>query len=293
MSKQNLDDLIEESEDALEKGESLGDFEVEHHGKEKEKVKSQKSKVEEEIKASKIGKKEDIQDIEDVKDVEEESKDDKEGDKKKTAKPQKSKAKVRSKKYQTAKATIDSNKKYDIDEAIELVKKTSMTKFDGNVELNIRLISKSGKPEQVRGMLQYPHSTGKKVNVVVLTEKIIDEILTSKKAEADIYLTTPVDMPKVAKLAKILGPKGKMPNPKAGTISESPEKTKKDLESGQAEYKTDKYGIIHQVIGKVSGKTEELIENFNALATVLPKEKIVSVSLSATMGPGVKVSLTK
>ncbi|MDO8686673.1 MAG: 50S ribosomal protein L1, partial [Candidatus Berkelbacteria bacterium] len=172
-----------------------------------------------------------------------------------------------------------------------LVKKTSMTKFDGNVEVHIRILGKNGKPEQVRGLLQYPHSTGKKISIVILDDRIIDEIEKTKKVEADIYLTTPAMMPKVAKLAKILGPKGKMPNPKAGTITADPEKTMKDMSAGQVEYKTDNTGNIHQVIGKVSGKVEDLEENLKELISVLPTEKIVSANLCATMGPAVKVTI--
>ena len=96
-------------------------------------------------------------------------------------------------------------------------------------------------------------------------------------------------MPKIAKLAKILGPKGKMPNPKSGTISDNPEKVQKELEAGQVEYKSDQYGNIHQIIGKVSADSKKLEENFSALLYVLPKEKIASITICATMGPGVKV----
>ncbi|OGD56286.1 hypothetical protein A2V71_04035 [Candidatus Berkelbacteria bacterium RBG_13_40_8] len=200
------------------------------------------------------------------------------------------KAKIRSKKYQEAKAPIDAAKKYEIEEAIGLVKKTSYTSFDGNIEVHIRILGKSGKPEQVRGLLQYPHATGEKIKAVILTDKIIEEILKTGKATADIYLTTPALMSKVAKLAKILGPKGKMPNPKAGTITADPEKTMKNMSAGQVEYKTDDTGNIHQVIGKVSGKIEDLEENYKRLISVLPIDKIVSISLCATMGPAVKVS---
>ena len=116
------------------------------------------------------------------------------------------------------------------------------------------------------------------------------EIAKTGKADADIYLTTPANMPKVAKLAKILGPKGKMPNPKSGTITDNIEKAQKDLAGGQVEYKTDNTGNLHQVIGKVSMGVKDLLANYTALKSVLPKEKIVSINLCATMGPGVKVA---
>ena len=285
MAKQNLDELLEQAEEKIEKGEELDNIETEHHGKEKLKVKTQKSKVEEEIKSAKMGEGEKPEEIiEEAK--EEKTAKDIEKPKKKEKKGQ---AKIRSQKYQDAKALIDANKKYDIEEGIELVKKTSYTKFDGKVEVHIRLLGKSGKPEQLRGLIQYPHATGKKMSVVVLDDKTIEEIAKTGKVDADIYLTTPADMPKVAKLAKILGPKGKMPNPKSGTITDNIEKTKKDLEGGQTEYKTDNTGNLHQVIGKVSAETKSLTENYRALISLLPKEKIVSIHLTATMGPGIKV----
>lgn len=291
MAKDNLDDLIEQSEKALEKGESLGDFEVDHHGKEKDHQK--KDKVEDKIKEARFDKKEEVSEAEETEkpDAMEGKKDD-EKEKPKVKKKKQGKTKVRSKKYQELKALVDQKQKYEIKEALELVKKTSLTKFDGNVEVHIRLLGKSGKPEQVRGLLQYPHSTGKKISVVILDDKIIEEIEKTKKVDADIYLTTPAMMPKVAKLAKILGPKGKMPNPKAGTITDDPEKTMKDLAGGQVEYKTDNTGNLHQVIGKVSGKPEDLEENLKVLISALPTEKIVSANLCATMGPSIKI-LTK
>lgn len=184
---------------------------------------------------------------------------------------------------------IDAKKRYGINDAVELAQKTSMTKFAGNLEVHIRILGKSGKPEQLRGMVQYPYATGKSISVVILDEKTIEEIAKTQKAEANIYLTSPTDMPKVAKLAKILGPKGKMPNPKSGTITENPEKTKKELESGSTEYRSDAQGNVHQVLGKLTDKAENLIENYKALIALLPVEKIVSISVCATMGPGIKV----
>lgn len=291
MSKQNLDELIEASEEAIEKGEDLSEIEADHKGKVKEKQKDQKGKVTEKIRDSRFKTEKAVH--EEVEETVDETAEAVEGSdeevKKSKAKKKKSKAKIRSKKYQEAKVQIEPKERYELDKAIELVKKTSTTKFDGNIELHVRLLAKSGKPEQVRGLIKYPFSTGKKVSVVILDEKMIDEIASSGKADFDIALATPALMSKVAKLAKILGPKGKMPNPKAGTITADPEKTKAELEGGQTEYKTDSYGIIHQVIGKVSAKTEELEENFKTIMAVLPTEKIKSINLCATMGPSVKV----
>ena len=296
MSKKSLDDLIEQSEVALEKGESLDKFEVDHKGKAKEQVKSKEQKLEEKIKEGKV-KKEKAFDQEksidtDNKEEKTEETDEKQPEEEqvKKAKLKKTKAKIRSKKYTDANALVDPINKYNLKEAIELAKKTSFTKFDGNIEVHVRLLSKTGKPEQVRGMLTYPHATGKKTKVVILDDKMIEEIAKTSKIDFDMALATPAQMPKVAKLAKILGPKGKMPNPKAGTVTENPEKTKADLEGGQVEYRTDSYGIIHQVIGKVSGKAEDLEENYKALLLILPADKIKSITMCATMGPGIKVS---
>lgn len=225
MAKQNLDELLEQAEEKIEKGEGLDEIEAEHHGREKFKVKSEKVKVEEKIKEKKIGKKgeEGVKDVEETEGGEEkgEIEEKKTKEVKKAApkkKEKKGKAKVRSQKYQEVKALVEGNKKYDIAEAIELVKKTSYTKFDGNVEIHIRILGKSGKPEQIRGLIQYPHVTGK------------------------------------------------------------------------TEYKTDNTGNLHQIIGKVSADIKSLTENYIALISLLPKEKIASITLCATMGPGVRVS---
>lgn len=264
--------------------EELGGPIAEHHGKKKEKKKKQavKDKIKEEKYQKEAPKKEIAKES-----LKEESA---------QVKPEKVKkigqAKIRSKKYQTAKGFIDEKLKYNFDQAIELVKKTTLTKFDGKVEVHFRILSKNNKPESVRGIIQYPHPTGKKVTVAILDEKTIEKIGKTKKANADIYLASPALMSKVAKLAKILGPKGKMPNPKAGTVTDDPEKTKKDLESGgQVEYKTDSTGNLHQVIGKVSAKPKVLAENFQALRAVLPIDKISSANICATMGPAIRVAI--
>ena len=260
----------------------LGSPIAEHHGKKKEKGKIKKLKLEEKIKEKKFEEKKEVEEKEETKSVTEASE-------KPIKKVKTGKAKIRSKKYLAVLKNIDRTKKYSLEEAIELVKKTTLSKFDGSVETHIKLINRSGKPEQVRGLLQYPHPTGKKISVVILDDKTIKEIAESKKTEADIYLATPAIMPEVVKLAKILGPKGKMPNPKAGTITDKPEETAKELKGGKVEFKSDVYGNIHQVIGKVSADKKALIENIKTLTASLPSDKIASIILCATMGPGIKV----
>ncbi|MGA2667258.1 MAG: 50S ribosomal protein L1 [Patescibacteria group bacterium] len=267
-------------EEAPEVGEPI----AEHHGKKRK---------QEKVKQEHVKKEKPLKDDETVKEVsgEEKSEKSKEPKAEKLPKEKVGKAKIRSKRYQEVLTLVDRTKKYDLSDAIELVKKTTLTKFDGNVEVHIRLLTKVGRPENLRGFIKYPHATGQKIAVVVLDEKKVLEIEKTGKAEADIYLALPEMMPKIAKLAKILGPKGKMPNPKSGTITSDPFKTKAEFEDGQVEYKTDSYGSIHQVIGKVSAKAEILSANFKALLDVLPKEKINSLTICATMGPGIKVRI--
>ena len=285
MAKQDLDQLLAQAQETLEQGGDLSKIDNDQNGKVKETV-SKKESIDDKIKKSRMQANQAAEAAE----GEEVAEDTKSGKTEKKKKTKKGKAKVRSAKYIKAVEEIDRNKKYDITDALELVKKTTLTKFDGNVEIHIRLQGKSGKAEQLRGMIQYPHTTGKKVSVVILDEKTIEEITKTGKADADIYLTTPSDMPKVARLAKILGPKGKMPNPKSGTISLDPAKTKAELEGGKGEFKTDSYGIVHQILGKVSAKIEDLAANYKALLVLLPTERITSINICATMGPSVKVS---
>lgn len=276
--------------------EDLGSPMAEHHGKKKEKTQTKKSKLESQIKAEKYKKEVVSEDVIEPKAEAEESltkKIGKDSDSVKSKpKIKVGKSKIRSQKYKETLLMIDKKKTYSVNEALELVKKTSLTKFDGNIEVHIRLLSKSGKPEAFRKTLHYPHSTGKKIKVVILDESKIEDILKTKKTDFDLALATPGLMPKVAKLAKILGPKGKMPSPKAGTVTDKPLEVKKELESGLAEIKTDSSGIIHQVIGKVSINSNLLEQNFKTLVDILPKEKITSLYLCATMGPSIKV-LTK
>lgn len=268
--------------------EELGGPIAEHHGKKKEKPKSKKENIEEKIKAQKFAKDTQTKDAELAEPENKTQESQKQAPKKKA---KQGKRKIRSQKYQAAQKLIESEKIYPLEEALDLVKKTSITKFDGNVEVHVRILSKNGKPENVRGTLKYPHSTGKQIKVVILDENLIEEISKSAKADFDLALATPQMMPKVAKLAKILGPKGKMPNPKSGTVTATPEKTKEELEGGMTEYKTDSFGIIHQIIGKVSADKKALSENFRALLGVLPQDKISTLHLVATMGPAIKTSI--
>ncbi len=201
--------------------------------------------------------------------------------------------KTRSKKYQETKKLIDKNKKYLISDAIELAKKTSYTKFEGSLEVHIRLkAKKSGKglkAEIIRGLIELPYPTGKKIKVGVIDEVLAEKILKDKTTDFEVLLAKPEMMPKIARLAKILGPRGLMPNPKSGTVTTDPQQTMKKILAGRCEFKSDKNGIIHFTLGKVLQDNKQLQENFNTLVSKIGKDKLQTVTLCATMGPGVKV----
>lgn len=209
---------------------------------------------------------------------------------KKEEKPKKKKIRVRGKRYKEVLMKIDHNKLYPIDDAIPLLRQISLTRFDGSVELHINTLEKG-----LRGTTTLPHGTGKKIRVMIAQadniEKLIEDIEKSK-IEFDALVAHPSVMGKLAKVARFLGPKGLMPNPKAGTISATPEKVAKKLEAGEIAWKTESdFPIIHQVIGKLSFKDEQLEENFKALVKSISDEKIKSITLKSTMSPGIKVKI--
>lgn len=208
-------------------------------------------------------------------------------------------------------------KTYPIEEAIKEVKKASKEKFDASVEAHFRLgIDISKSDQQVRDQVALPHGTGKTLRIAVFTTKVkeakdaradlvggkelIDEILKSGKCDFDVALATPDMMKDLAKAGKILGPKGLMPNPKDGTVTQDIAKAIRELKKGKAAFKTDAYGIIHQAIGKVSFDDKKLIENFRTLYEAIVKAKpqgvkgeyVKSITLASSMGPGVRVKVT-
>jgi len=199
---------------------------------------------------------------------------------------------MKSKKYLEKSKLVDFTKEYPLSEAIKLAQTTSYATFDASIDLHVRIKGKTAEESQVRGTLELPHATGKKLIVEILNEDTIEKISKSKKAPADIYLATPALMPKMAAVAKILGPKGKMPSPKSSTVVEDTKAAKKKLESGAVtEFRSDPTGIVHMGLGKVSWPGQSLVENAKAVLSHLPKDKIASVAVSATMGPGIKVAL--
>lgn len=211
---------------------------------------------------------------------------------------------------------IDKSKSYSISEAVELIKKTSNTKFESSIEVHLNLrIDPTKQEQQIRTTTNLPHGTGKKVKVLVFGAKdakavkeagaeIGDEDTLSEiekgKINFDKVVATPDWMPKLAKVAKVLGPKGLMPNPKSGTVSADPEKVVEGLAGGMIEIKTENSPIIHVAIGKSSAKEAELSENIQSLVenvkaakpSELKKELIKDVYLTSTMGPSVKLELS-
>lgn len=199
------------------------------------------------------------------------------------------KAPLHGKKYRNAVKEVDLTTPYAKEEAIDLVKKTSTVKFDASVEVHVKLTISNQ-----RGTIVLPSGTGKEKIVKLISAADVEEFVASVEAGKlgfDVVVATPDSMPKLAKVAKILGPKGLMPNPKSGTVTDDLEKAKAEFASGRVEYKQDKGNVIHLAIGKVSFDNAAILANLNVLLSALPAPKISSVVLSSTMGPGIKVKL--
>ena len=226
----------------------------------------------------------------------------------------------RGKKYQDSLKEFDKNEYFESDEAIGVVIKTAKAKFDETVELHCRLgVDSRYADQQVRGAVVLPHGTGKTKKVLVIAkadkqeeareagadfvgaEDMVEKIQKENWFDYDVIVATPDTMGLIGRLGKVLGPKGLMPNPKSGTVTFELEKAIKDIKAGKVEYRLDKANIIHCPIGKVSFGPEKLQENFNAIMSAIIKAKpaaakgkyLRSVTLTSTMGPGVKVNSSK
>lgn len=211
----------------------------------------------------------------------------------KKASPKKVKQKVRGKKYQEALAKVDRNKLYKIKEALTLAKETSITSFDATVEVHMGINPQSFPKDKknISGVCVLPHGTGKKRIVAVADEKLI-EAVTKGTINFDVLVAEPAMMPKLAKVARILGPKGLMPSPKNGTVTTDVAKKVKELEGGEISWKSEPEApVLHQAIGKVSFDTEKLLENLKVLVLSIGKNKILKITLSSTMSPGIKVDI--
>lgn len=231
-----------------------------------------------------------------------------ETEKQKTGKPKSenrkqktdNKAKIRGHKYQEAITKVDPALKYALLEAVKLAQETSYSKFPGTIEAHLNT-----NVGNIRGLISLPHFTGKKLTIlafgtdvdksgadIIGTDETIAEI-EKGKVNFDVLVTTPNWMPKLAKCAKILGPRGLMPNPKNGTITENLGKAVTELQGGKVEYKTEKdRKVIHLSVGKVDQNPEEVAINIKTLFNTIGKSKISKITLSATMGAGVKVDLS-
>ena len=226
----------------------------------------------------------------------------------------------RGKKYTEAAKLVDRATQYDVAEAISLVKKTAVAKFDETVEAHIRLgVDGRHADQQVRGAVVLPHGTGKTVRVLVFAkgdkvaeaeaagadfvggEELIPRIQNEGWFDFDVVVATPDMMGVVGRLGRVLGPKGLMPNPKAGTVTMDVTKAVNDIKAGKIEYRLDKANIIHCPVGKASFTEEQLTDNFNALLGAIIKAKpasakgtyMKSVTVTSTMGPGIKVNTLK
>ena len=226
----------------------------------------------------------------------------------------------RGKKYTEAAKLVDRATQYDVAEAISLVKKTAVAKFDETVEAHIRLgVDGRHADQQVRGAVVLPHGTGITVRVLVFAkgdkvaeaeaagadfvggEELIPRIQNEGWFDFDVVVATPDMMGVVGRLGRVLGPKGLMPNPKAGTVTMDVTKAVNDIKAGKIEYRLDKANIIHCPVGKASFTEEQLTENFNTLMDAIIKAKpasakgtyMKSVTVTSTMGPGIKVNTLK
>ena len=224
------------------------------------------------------------------------------------------------KKYLESLKLVDSQRLYDIDEAVELALQTAKAKFDETVELSIKLgVDPRHADQQVRGVVVLPNGTGKKVRILAIAkgdraaeaeaagadyvgaEEMVAKIQNENWFDYDVIVTTPDMMGLVGRLGKVLGPKGLMPNPKSGTVSPDLTRSINEIKAGKVEYRVDKTAIVHVPIGKASFGKEKLVENLNALMEAIIKAKpsaskgtyLKSVALYTTMGPGIRLNAAK
>ena len=226
----------------------------------------------------------------------------------------------RVKKYQDSVKLIDKTSLYDVKDAMELVTKTAKAKFDETVEVHVRLgVDSRHADQQVRGAIVLPHGTGKTAKVLVFAKgpkadeaqaagadyvgemELVSKIQNENWFDFDVVVATPDMMGVVGRLGKVLGPKGLMPSPKAGTVTMDVTKAVNEIKSGKIEYRLDKTNIIHCPIGKASFGAGKLQENFDALLGAIVKAKpsaakgqyLKSIVVSSTMGPGIKINASK
>jgi len=225
----------------------------------------------------------------------------------------------RGKKYRESASKLTQKESYSLPDALKLLKETSYTKFDATAEVHFNLNIDPAKADQaIRGTLSLPHGSGKKVRIAAIVtddktnaakeagadEAGLEDLIAQfekGKVNFDVVVATPDVMKQMGKVAKILGQKGLMPNPKAGTVTDNIEKTIKELRGGRVEYRNDKEGNIHSIFGKLSFKDEQLENNLKAFLRIVRDAKpasikgsfINSITLTSTMGPGIKLNVNE
>ncbi len=222
------------------------------------------------------------------------------------------------KKYEAAISKIDKHNAYTKEEAVKLVKETSYAGFDASVEVAMRLNLDTKKADQqLRGAVVLPKGTGKTKRVLVLAKgdaakaakeagadyvgeaEMIEKIQKENWFDFDVMVATPDMMPALGKIGRILGPKGLMPNPKTGTVTMDTKKAVEEIKKGRVEYRTDSFGNVHAIIGKVSFSDEDLLDNLKTFVSLIIKSKpsvvkgayVKNIAISATMGPGIKIDV--
>lgn len=196
------------------------------------------------------------------------------------------KTKKRSANYTSKVIMIDKNKSYSLPEALSLLQKVRMAKFDEAVELHINTVG-----DGISGQVKLPHGTGKEIKVAIADDAVLAQV-EKGKIEFDVLIATPDMMPKLAKVARVLGPKGLMPNPKNGTISANPSEAAKAFQGGLMYFKTEtKLPVMHLTVGRISFEPKQLSENITTALSKIGKERIQKVVLKSTMSPGIKLAL--
>jgi len=271
---------------------TLGDESLENKQKEKSKQKNKEKKL---VKGTKGGERivavgpteEELAKIELPKDTIEEKKNPPAGEKVKKAKAsKKAKQAPHSKSYVAIAKTLDRGKRYSLLEGLAVLEKLQRSKFDETVELHINT-TETG----ISGNITLPHGTGKEVRVAIADDDLLAKVATGK-IDFDILLAAPQMMPKLARVAKILGPKGLMPNPKNATLVKDPQKAAENFKKGQVNFRTElKAPVMHLTVGKMSFGAKKLYENINALTEAIKKEKIRNITLKSTMSPGIKLEI--
>lgn len=264
---------------------TLGDEKQEKKEKKKAQIRAEGKKLQKEVVEEKIAKPEEAQTKASAQTKEE---------KKETSKKTKFKSakKRRSNSYTDIAKIIDKNKKYSLKEALALLPKLKRAKFDETVELHINTLEKG-----VSGNVSLPHGTGKQIKIEIVNQtenpKHVEELV--KKVETgnidfDVLIATPDAMPKLARIARFLGPRGLMPNPKNGTISPKPNEIAKKFQGGQVNFKTEaKFPILHMTVGKVSFGEKKLADNIQSAITAIQPKNIKDITLKSTMSPGIKI----